>query len=116
MYGVPSDSRAVCTTSAALPEIVAGGAGGGRSGAAPFPLLALPPALPPSPNDTPNVALTPLRASARGSQTPPGPRFSRGEQTSLPNPAPGGGRHSTPPPMAHCTATSWVEVAVESPT
>src|SRR5207244_8812811 len=74
MYGVPSDSRAVCTTLAALPEIVAGGAGGGRSGAAPFPLLALPPALPPSPNDTPNVALTPFRASARGFQKPLGPR------------------------------------------
>src|SRR2546422_2631430 len=68
MYGVPRASSAVCTTVAALPEIVAGGSGGGRSGGAPFPLAPLPPALLPSPNDTPSVALTPSRASGRGFQ------------------------------------------------
>src|SRR5438445_67022 len=76
MYGVPRASSAVCTTVAALPEIVAGGSGGGRSGGAPFPLAPLPPALLPSPNDTPSVALTPSRASGRGFQNPLGPRSS----------------------------------------
>src|SRR5947208_10270720 len=42
MYGVPRASSAVCTTVAALPEIVAGGSGGGRSGGAPFPPAPLP--------------------------------------------------------------------------
>src|SRR5438034_720525 len=64
MYGVPRASSAVCTTVAALPEIVAGGSGGGRSGGAPFPLAPLPPALLPSPNDTPSVALRQARARA----------------------------------------------------
>src|SRR5579885_739921 len=36
-YGVPSDSRAVWTTSAALPLTVAGGAGGARTPAEPHP-------------------------------------------------------------------------------
>src|SRR5437762_2366271 len=71
MYGVPRASSAVCTTVAALPEIVAGGSGGGRSGGAPFPLAPLPPALLPSPNDTPSVALTPSRAPGRGRPTEP---------------------------------------------
>src|SRR5712691_1968516 len=77
MYGVPRASSAVCTTSLALPEMVAGGSGGGRSGGAPFPRLPLPPARLPNPNDTPSVALTPLRASGRGFQNPLGPRSSR---------------------------------------
>src|SRR5712691_2254156 len=76
MYGVPKASSAVCTTVAAFPEIVAGGSGGGRSGGAPFPLAPLPPALLPSSNDTPSVALTPSRASGRGFQNPLGPRSS----------------------------------------
>src|SRR5438876_11666404 len=87
MYGVPRASSAVCTTVAALPEIVAGGSGGGRSGGAPIPLAPPPPALLPSPNDTPSVALTPSRASGRGFQNPLGPQLRAGYPTCLPRAA-----------------------------
>src|SRR5213594_3025113 len=115
VYGVPSDSRAVCTTSAAVPVIVVGGSGGGRSGGPPLPPVPRPPPLFPSPNDTPIVALIPLRASLRGFQNPLGPRSSRRYRASLPNAIQESARHSTPMPRVHWMASSWVDVSVEMP-
>src|SRR2546427_10157353 len=104
MYGVPKASSAVCTTVAALPEIVAGGAGGGRAGGAPFPLAPLPPALLPSPTDPPSVALTPSRAARRGFQKPLGPGSSSPQRRPPPRASAESGRHSSPPPTVHCAA------------
>src|SRR6266487_503400 len=61
-YGVPSDSRAVCTTSTAFPVIVVGGAAGGSSGGAPASPRPLPRSPLPNPIEIPSAALTPLRA------------------------------------------------------
>src|SRR5256885_1066780 len=71
MYGVPSDSIAVCTTSTALPLIVAGCSGGGRSGgpAGPPPARAAPPPpppLPPPPPDPPPPPRPPRPPPERG--------------------------------------------------
>src|SRR5207302_1550197 len=115
MYGVPRDSMAVWTTSPALPPIVVGSAGGGSSGGPPYPPRPRPPPRLPPPTETPNTALTPVRASLRGFQNPRGPRSSSRYRTSLPSASHPSGRHSTPPPKLHCAASSCVVGSVERP-
>src|SRR5204863_8755283 len=108
---------AVWTTSAALPLIVVGGVAGGSSGGTPYPPPPRPPAPPPPPppTETPNTALTPLRASLRGFQNPRGPRSSSRYRSSLPSANHPSGRHSTPPPTLHWAASSCVARSVDRP-
>src|ERR1051325_11566025 len=76
MYGVPSDSIAVCTTSTALPLNVAGGKGGGSAGGPPDPPPPPPPSgpPPPPPHRYPKSRPRPPARAAAGSPDAGGPR------------------------------------------
>src|SRR5438046_6980223 len=99
-------SRAVRTTSAALPVTVVGIVAGGKDAVGRLRTLPLPPPPPPPPpippnaDDRPAATLTPLRAPP-GCPNPRGPRPSTPQRASPPRPNRETGGHATPPPTLH---------------